>query len=392
MVTRPTAQTAAWLLAVLAVTMPAEAQERGGIRSLGVEPGILPPGPLNAITDVAGVRVGQVTRAEGDSINTGVTAILPHDGNIFREKVPAAVVVGNGFGKLVGFTQVEELGELESPIVLTCTLCVPRAADAVLTYLLELPGNESVRSANAVVGETNDGFLNDIRERPIAEHHVLDAIRNARTGPVEQGSVGAGRGTMAFGWKGGIGTASRRLPPALGGWTVGVLVQSNFGGVLTIAGAPIGRELGRYYLRERLDMRPDGSRDSTGPGADAADHADGSIMIVVATDAPLSHRNLQRLARRALAGLARTGSVMTNGSGDYVIAFSTVTVTELRETARVANDQMSPLFLAAVEATEEAIYNSLLHATTVRGYRGIGEALPIDSTLEILARHGIVRR
>jgi D-aminopeptidase len=376
----------------LALAMPADAQERAGIRSLGVQPGILPTGPLNAITDVGGVRVGHVTLALGDSINTGVTAVLPHGGNVFREKVPAAVVVGNGFGKLAGFTQVQELGELESPVVLTCTLCVPRAADAVLTYLLELPGNESVRSANPVVGETNDGFLNDIRRRPIEEHHVLEAIRGAREGRVEQGSVGAGRGTMAFGWKGGIGTASRMLPPAMGGWTVGALVQSNFGGMLSIAGVPVGREMGRYYLRDRLEAGPDGMRGDSGVDSSAEDRADGSIMIVLATDAPLSHRNLERLARRALAGLARTGSAMTNGSGDYVIAFSTVRVAAASETTEVPNDQMSPLFLAALEATEEAIYNSLLYATTVRGHRGVGEALPIDATLEILKRHGIVER
>ncbi len=381
-----------WLVAGLALAMPADAQERAGIRSLGVQPGILPTGPLNAITDVGGVRVGHVTLALGDSINTGVTAVLPHGGNVFREKVPAAVVVGNGFGKLAGFTQVQELGELESPVVLTCTLCVPRAADAVLTYLLELPGNESVRSANPVVGETNDGFLNDIRRRPIEEHHVLEAIRGAREGRVEQGSVGAGRGTMAFGWKGGIGTASRMLPPAMGGWTVGALVQSNFGGMLSIAGVPVGREMGRYYLRDRLEAGPDGMRGDSGVDSSAEDRADGSIMIVLATDAPLSHRNLERLARRALAGLARTGSAMTNGSGDYVIAFSTVRVAAASETTEVPNDQMSPLFLAALEATEEAIYNSLLYATTVRGHRGVGEALPIDATLEILKRHGIVER
>ena len=381
-----------WLAAGLALAMPADAQERVGIRSLGVQPGILPTGALNAITDVAGVRVGHVTLALGDSINTGVTAVLPHGGNVFRDKVPAAVVVGNGFGKLAGFTQVQELGELESPVVLTCTLCVPRAADAVLTYLLELPGNESVRSANPVVGETNDGFLNDIRRRPIEEHHVLEAIRGARGGPVAQGSVGAGRGTMAFGWKGGIGTASRMLSPAMGGWTVGALVQSNFGGMLSIAGAPVGREMGRYYLRDRLEAAPDGIRGDSGVDPSTEDRADGSIMIVLATDAPLSHRNLERLARRALAGLARTGSAMTNGSGDYVIAFSTVRVVVAREATEVPNDQMSPLFLAALEATEEAIYNSLLYATTVRGHRGVGEALPIDATLEILKRHGIVER
>lgn len=369
------------LAASLAVPPPASAQERKSARELGVVVGILPTGPLNAITDVAGVRVGHVTIARGDSINTGVTAILPHDDNPFRDKVPAAVVVGNGFGKLVGFTQVQELGELESPIVLVCTLCVPRAADAVLSYLLALPGNESVRSINVVVGETNDGSLNHIRRRPITEDDVITAIRNARSGPVEQGSVGAGRGTTAFGWKGGIGTSSRRLPDRVGGWTVGVLVQSNYGGVLTINGAPVGRELGRYYLRDVV----------TGGAAEAAETPDGSIMIVVATDAPLEHRNLERLARRALAGLARTGSSMSNGSGDYVIAFSTVPVARRSGEPQLGNDAMSPLFQAVIESTEEAIYNSLFFATTVRGHRGTVHALPLDSTLQVLRRHGAVR-
>lgn len=375
------------LAASLAVPPPASAQERKSARELGVVVGILPTGPLNAITDVAGVRVGHVTIARGDSINTGVTAILPHDDNPFREKVPAAVVVGNGFGKLVGFTQVQELGELESPIVLVCTLCVPRAADAVLSYLLALPGNESVRSINVVVGETNDGSLNHIRLRPITEDDVITAIRNARSGPVEQGSVGAGRGTTAFGWKGGIGTSSRRLPDRVGGWTVGVLVQSNYGGVLTINGAPVGRELGRYYLR---DVVTGGAAEAAG-AAGAAGSADGSIMIVVATDAPLEHRNLERLARRALAGLARTGSSMSNGSGDYVIAFSTVPVARRSGEPQLGNEAMSPLFQAVIESTEEAIYNSLFLATTVRGHRGTVHALPIDSTLQVLRRHGAVR-
>lgn len=360
------------------------AQERRSARELGVTVGILPVGHYNAITDVEGVRVGHVTVTSGDSINTGVTAILPHGGNIFREKVPAAVVIGNAFGKLAGSTQVQELGELESPLVLTCTLCVPRAADAVLTYLLGLPGNEGVRSANPVVGETNDGYLNHIRLRPISEADVLSAIDGATGGVVEQGSIGAGRGTSAFGWKGGIGTSSRVVPERLGGWTVGVLVQSNFGGVLTIAGAPVGLELGRYYLQGAL---------GTGGGGEARqeDLGDGSIMIVVATDAPLDHRNLERLGRRALAGLARTGSSMTNGSGDFVIAFSTVHVTELAKAGPVDNGRMSPLFQAVIEATEEAIYNSLFLATTVVGYHGTREALPIDSTLEVLRRYGVVR-
>ncbi len=369
------------LVGSLIVCGQLDAVQRRSARELGVVVGILPPGPLNAITDVSGVLVGQVTIVLGDSVNTGVTTILPHGGNVFQQKVPAAMVVGNGFGKLMGMTQVRELGELESPIVLTCTLCVPRAADAVLTYLLHLPGNEEVRSANAVVGETNDGYLNDIRRRPISEEDVLSSIRNARGGPVAQGSVGAGRGTRAFGWKGGIGTASRVLPERVGGWTLGVLVQSNFGGVLSINGAPVGRELGRFYLRGVGGTNP--------PNGAPSDTGDGSIMIVLATDAPVSARNLERLARRALAGLAKTGSSMTNGSGDYVIAFSTVPVGQA--TATVTNNRISPLFHAAIEATEEAIYNSLLLATTVTGHRGTAEALPLDSTVSILKRYGAIR-
>jgi D-aminopeptidase len=368
------------LVFALLLAVPTAAQEppRRPARALSVVVGVLPPGPHNAITDVPGVRVGHVTVTAGDSINSGVTVVLPHGENPFRVKVPAAVVVGNGFGKLAGSTQVQELGELESPIALTCTLCVPRVADALLTWLLALPGNEDVRSANPVVAETNDGFLNDIRRRPVTEAHVLAALAAADTGPVAQGSVGAGRGTMAFGWKGGIGSASRRLPSARGGWTIGVLVQSNYGGVLRIDGAPVGEALGQYYLRE-----------ATGPARDAS--ADGSIIIVVATDAPLDHRNLERLGRRALAGLARTGSSMTNGSGDYVIAFSTVPVTRLAAAAPLANDAMSPLFQAVIEATEEAIVNSLFLATTVRGHRGTAHALPLDTTLAVLRRHGVVR-
>jgi D-aminopeptidase len=375
-VTRNVISAAGLLLATAAGSL--DAQERASARDLGLAVGTTPTGPLNAITDVAGVLVGQVTVTAGDSINTGVTAILAHGANVFRDKVPAAVVVGNGYGKLVGFTQVQELGELESPVVLTCTLCVPRVADAVLTYLLALPGNENVRSANAVVGETNDGFLNDIRQRPVTEAHVLEALRIARTGPVDQGSVGAGRGTVAFGWKGGIGTSSRVLPAERGGWTVGVLVQSNYGGMLQMGGAPVGRA-----LRDAASRRGD---EDDGVGDD------GSIMIVVATDAPLEHRNLERLARRALAGLARTGSSMSNGSGDYVIAFSTVRRAQHAERPPLANAAMSPLFQAVIEATEEAIYNSLLLATSVRGHRGTVEALPLEGTLEILRRHGAVNR
>lgn len=356
-------------------------QTRPRARDLGIGVGSIPTGPLNAITDVAGVRVGHTTIARGDSINTGVTAILPHGGNPFREKVPAAIVVGNGFGKLAGSTQVNELGELESPIVLTCTLCVPRAADAVLTYLLSLPGNEDVRSANPVVGETNDGFLNNIRARPITEADVLSAIRGAAEGPVAEGAVGAGRGTVAFGWKGGIGTSSRKLPAQFGGWTVGVLVQSNYGGNLRIDGVPVGQELRDMGL---------GTRGS----------GDGSIIMVVATDAPLDHLRLERLARRALTGLARTGSSMSNGSGDYVIAFCTRRASQTAQPPNrltdsvelVRNDVMSGLFQATIDATEEAIYNSLLRADSVRGYRGVVRALPVDSTIAILKRHGAIPR
>ncbi len=347
-------------------------------RELGVVVGVLQPGPLNAITDVAGVRVGQVTIARGDSINTGVTAILPHGGNIFREKVPGAVVIGNAFGKLAGSTQVQELGEIESPILLTCTLCVPRVADAAITYLLGLPGNETVGSVNPVVGETNDGGLSDIRKRAVTEADVLRAITTAKEGPVEQGSVGAGRGTRAFGWKGGIGTSSRKLSDSVGGWTVGVLVQTNFGGSLTVIGAPVGAELAAYR-RTQLGARS------------VNDSPDGSIMMVVATDAPLEHLALERVARRALAGLARTGSTMSNGSGDFVIAFSTVPVTRRSAQPQIPNDGLSPLFLAAIEATEEAIYNSLFMATTVKGPRSTAFALPVDSTLAILRRHALLK-
>jgi D-aminopeptidase len=372
------------LTLVLPVTAPAQPHspdERPRARDLGLAPGILPTGPLNAITDVAGVRVGQVTLREGTDIRTGVTAILPHSGNLFEDKVPAAIHVANGFGKLMGITQVRELGEIETPILLTCTLCVPRVADAVLDHALA--ANPTARSVNPVVGETNDGFLNDIRARAVRAENVLEAIASASDGPVEEGSVGAGTGTIAFGWKGGIGTASRRLPPSLGGYTVGVLVQSNFGGVLQIMGAPVGPELGQYYLRDALD----------------AGDADGSIMIVVATDAPLEARNLERLASRAILGLARTGSPMTNGSGDYVIAFSTAeslrrTPERRREAHSIEvlpNDLTSPLFQAAVEATEEAILNSLFRATTTEGRRGRVEALPLEPTIGILEAYGVLR-
>jgi D-aminopeptidase len=373
---------AALLLSLAVFAPPSRAQTtRPRARDVGLVIGVLPAGPLDAITDVAGVRVGQVTVVRGDSINTGVTAILAHGGNVFQEKVPAAAAVGNGFGKLTGIAQLDELGELESPIVLTCTLCVPRVADAVLTWLLGLPGNERVQSVNVVVGETNDGFLNAIRQRAVSAADVLEALNGARAGPVDEGSVGAGRGTVAFGWKGGIGTASRRLPAPLGGWTVGVLVQTNFGGILTIGGAPVGRELGRYYLKNELQQ------------------GNGSIMIVVATDAPLDPLGLKRLARRAFLGVARTGSPMTNGSGDFALAFSTAPSVRrgpLAEGQRtrtgetVAGDAISPLFEATVEATEEAVVNSLFRAVTVRGYRGTVTALPLDSVLTILREHRVI--
>jgi D-aminopeptidase len=342
--------------------LPAQVTPRPRASDLGIVVGILPRGPLNAITDVAGVRVGHTTIVRGESVRTGVTAVLPHGGNLFREKVPGAVFVGNGFGKLMGSTQIDELGEIESPILLTNTLSVGRVADAAIDYMLALPGNEDVRSINIVVGETNDGRLNDIRGRHVSRDDVLGAIRKAAGGAVEEGSVGAGTGTVAFGFKGGIGTASRKLPTALGGYTVGVLVQSNFGGILTIAGAPVGRELGRYYLKDEMEK--------------------GSIMMIVATDAPVDARNLRRMGARTMMGLARTGAAATNGSGDYAIAFSTAR----DATTQVKNDDMSPLFLAVIEATEEAIYNSLLKATTVTSSIGTAEALPIERLREILAQ------
>jgi D-aminopeptidase len=357
------------LLALLLATATL-AEPRPRLRDLGATIGILPTGPLNAITDVAGVQVGHTTIVRGENVRTGVTAIVPHGGNLFRDKVPAAVHVGNAFGKLIGSTQIEELGELESPILLTSTLSVARVADHLIEYMLAQPGNEDVRSINVVVGETNDRGLNDVRGRHVTRDDVFHALRGARGGAVEEGSVGAGTGTIAFEWKGGIGTSSRRLPARLGGYTVGVLVQSNFGGVLTIAGAPVGRELGKSYLKKELDSAP----------------ADGSIKIVVATDAPLDARNLERLAARAMLGLGRTGAAGTNGSGDYVIAFSTAR----NAAALVKNDDMSPLFLASIEATEEAIVNSLLKATTVTSSVGTAEALPVERVREILRRYGAI--
>src|SRR5438874_4649462 len=363
-------------------------------RDAGVIIGVLSPGPLNSITDVDGVSVGHATLNRGDNVRTGVTAILPHGGNLFREKVPGAVFLGNAFGKLAGSTQVNELGEIETPILLTCTLCVPRAADALIDYMLVLPGNEDVQSINPLVGETNDGYLNDIRSRPITRQDGFAAIKSARGGPVEEGSVGAGTGTVAFGFKGGIGTSSRKLPASLGGYTVGVLVQTNFGGVLTIAGAPVGKELGRYYLRDEVEGKRVSRNDES-----VRDRGDGSCMMVIATDAPLDARNLKRLASRAIMGLARTGSSGSNGSGDYVIAFSTAPElrirsgdsTRARQVTVLGNEAMSPLFEAVIEATEEAIINSLFKATTITGHGHIVEALPLDQTMRILREHHIVR-
>jgi D-aminopeptidase len=379
------------VLPVVGHGQPPAETPRPRARDIGLVVGVLPPGKLNAITDVAGVRVGHTTLVQGDSVRTGVTAVLPHDGNLFRDKVPAAIVVGNGFGKLMGSTQVNELGEIETPILLTSTLNVPRVADALLDWMLTLPGNEAVQSVNPIVAETNDGLLNDIRARSVGREEVFAALKSAKDGSVDEGSVGAGMGTVAFGFKGGIGTASRVVPRGSGGYTVGVLVQTNFGGVLTMNGAPVGKELGRYYLREQLE------RGRGGRGDDGDDLADGSIIMVVATDAPTDARNLRRLAARALMGPGRTGSPATNGSGDYVIAFSTAAPNRIRSNEAVrqvsvlGNEAMSPLFLAVVEATEEAIYNSLLRATTVTGRGGRRvEALPIDRTLEVLKKYGAV--
>jgi D-aminopeptidase len=362
------------LVAALATTAHSQ---RARARDLGVKPGVFPPGRNNAITDVAGVRVGHATLMQGDSIRTGVTAILPHEGNLFLERVPAALHVGNGFGKLLGATQLNELGELETPILLTCTLCVWNAADALVGWMLEQPGMENVRSINPVVAETNDGTL-------IGAKEVRAALAASSSGPVAEGSVGAGTGTIAFGWKGGIGTSSRVLPAALGGWTVGVLVQSNFGGILQVLGAPVGRELGQYAFKRDVQT--------------AGERGDGSIVMVVATDAPLSDRNLRRLAARAIMGLSRTGSSAANGSGDYVIAFSTNAKVrrafnaQRLTTEEVANEEMSGLFEGAVEATEEAIYNSLFEATTVTGSGHTAEAIPLDKLRQVLAKYRVSDR
>jgi len=406
------------LLALSPTVLMSQDTERPRARELGIHVGVFPPGAHNAITDVTGVRVGQVTVWEGEAVRTGVTAILQHGGNVFREKVPAALAVGNGFGKLLGVTQVRELGEMETPILLTCTLCVWKAADAMVEWLLEQEGMEGVGSINPVVGETNDGGLNDIRSRPVRPEHVRKALETASPGPVAEGSVGAGTGTQAFGWKGGIGSSSRVLPDALGGYTVGVLVQSNYGGILSINGAPVGRELGRYSFQRYVEGEPPpagGEMGSAGvpdrhpamppssdPGHDDGrgipDLDGGSIMMVVATDAPLSARNLERLASRALMGLARTGSSGGNGSGDYVLAFSSAPEVRRapssvpRQVLDLPNDDMAGLFQAVIEATEEAIYNSLLKATDVTGSNGrTARALPLPETLDVLRRYGVIR-
>ena len=375
MFVRRAAQAAAALLLTMSSAGDAA---RPRAREAGIEIGILRPGPLNAITDVAGVRVGHVTLIEGDRIRTGVTAILPHGGNLYQDKVPAGFAVANGYGKFMGSTQIEELGEIETPILLTNTLSVPEAAAGIVEWTLRQPGNESVRSVNAVVGETNDGFLNDIRARRVRSEHALSAITAAREGAVEEGAVGAGTGTVAFGWKGGIGTSSRRLPAGLGGYTLGVLVQTNYGGVLSVTGVPVGQALRQHYLRDELQSAS----------------GDGSVIVVIATDAPLSDRNLERLARRAFLGIARTGSPITNGSGDYAVAFSTHAGARRTAQRRAAagsveelpNDRVSPLFQAAVEATEEAVINSLFAAAAMQGHQGRIEALPAEEVVRLHRR------
>jgi D-aminopeptidase len=375
--------TALWVTFLLLLTARCFAEDRPRIRDLGVSPGILPTGKLNAITDVEGVRVGHTTLIEGDGVRTGVTAILPHGDNVFQKKVPAAVYVGNGFGKAAGFLQVQELGQLETPIVLTNTLAVGRAVEATVEWTLQQPGNEAVKSVNAVVGETNDAYLNDIRAMPVTKEDVIAAIESAKSGPVEEGCVGAGVGTSCLGFKGGIGTSSRKLPESLGGYTVGVLVQTNYGGVLTIDGHRVGEALGEYSFKKELTQAKENI-------TSRPDRGDGSVMIVIATDAPADSRNLERLAKRAVLGLARTGSFMGNGSGDFVIAFSTRNrethgpKEAVRAVETLENDHISVLFLAVVEAVEESVYNSLTTATTTTGVEGHKiEAIPVDKLREI---------
>jgi len=352
--------------------------KRPRARELGIRTGILPPGALDAITDVAGVKVGQVTLVEGEDVRTGVTVIVPHGGNVFQEKVPAAVFVANGFGKMTGISQVEELGTLETPIALTGTLNTWRVADALAEWVLALPGNADAHSVNPVVGECNDFFLSDGRRRPVTRDHVFAALAAASPGPVAEGCVGAGTGTRCLGFKGGIGTASRQLPASLGGWTLGVLAQTNFGGILTVAGVPVGTELGRHAFKDELESPERGS-----------------CVVVVATDAPVDARQLRRIASRVPMGLARVGSFASNGSGDYAIAFSTHPSGVVRHEAPgerhvtlLPDEDLSQLFLATVEATEEAVLNSLFAATTTRGFQGhVVEALPLERVVEILRRH-----
>jgi len=413
------------LFAVLSTILISDtiySQDRQRVRDLGITSGILSPGPLNAITDVEGVQVGHQTIIEGDDIRTGITAILPHDGNLFRDRVPAAMYVGNGFGKALGFTQVRELGELETPLALTNTLSIFDVAKGVADYVLNQPGNDNLRSVNPVVGETNDGYLNDIRARVINTEDVYGAIESAESGPVEEGNVGAGTGTRALGFKAGIGTSSRQLPESRGGYTVGVLVQSNFGGILTVNGAPVGEELGNHFMSGDVpyevswidedddsnmgefdsDVKPSRqTAESVQPaGNDGYDYdVDGSIMVVVATDAPLTSRNLERLAKRAMLGVARTGGFASNGSGDYVIAFSTHddvrrnidSELDEQQFTELTNSAMSPLFLATVEATEEAILNSIFMAESMSGRDGsVMDALPVEEVIEILKSYNAV--
>ena len=368
-------------LAIITAFNISQAQEkRGRIRDFGIQIGILPTGANNAITDVSGVTVGQKTIIHGDSVRTGVTAIIPHQGNIFQQKVPAAVYVGNGFGKMMGISQIEELGNIETPILLTNTLNASKVANGLIDYMLALPGNENVRSVNSVVGETNDGGLNDIRGRHVEAKDALEALKNAKPGKVEEGNVGAGTGTECLGYKGGIGTASRKLPESRGGYTVGVLVQTNFGGVLNINGAPVGRELHNFYMQEPKE----------------AHKVDGSCMIIIATDAPLSSRNLERLAKRSYIAFGNVGSFSSNGSGDYSIAFSTNPANFIPhesknielQTQEVGNDYMSPLFMAVWEATEEAILNSMFMAEDMKGINGrTVKAIPIQETLKIMKKY-----
>jgi D-aminopeptidase len=372
-----------FIIVQLFVVVFSTTAQRKRARDLGIKIGVLSPGQNNSICDVKDIRVGHFTFIKDENIRTGVTAILPHSGNLFQEKVPAAVFVGNGFGKLAGTTQIMELGNIESPIILTNTLSVAAGIEGVIDYTLRQTGNEEVRSVNAVVGETNDGWLNDIRGRHITKNHVITAIENSKSGPVAEGNVGAGTGTICFGFKGGIGTSSRKLPQEAGGYTVGVLVQTNFGGVLQIDGVPVGEELNKFFMRDEI-------RNS----------ADGSCMIVIATDAPVDARNLERMAKRAIMGLAKTGGIAANGSGDYVIAFSTDPALRIahnsnqrtQTTTLLRNDVMSSLFLAVIEATEEAIVNSLFMAESLKGNENHNvESLPVDDVLKIMKKYNAIK-